>query len=178
MFPHVGQAACHHLFDEFIARGEIVVDRRCSDIRAPSDVRQSRAGIALATQHICGGVEYPSPCAGILRASGRVRSGSRPALRIRCHDAVADHGMVYPPLTEIIWPVTWRAASGDANQSTARPTSSAVVRRRIGVSFSMKSICLGLNTSSSPTAQRLDSPTASGPSGITSPGQTTLDRIP
>src|SRR5437660_4225058 len=158
MFPHVGEAACHHLFDELIARREIVVDRGCSDVRAHSDVRQSCAGISLATQHIRGGVEYSSPCAGILRAS--------------------DHGMVYPPLTEIIWPVTWRAASGDANQSTARPTSSAVVSRRIGVSFSMKSICLGLNTSSSPTAQRLDSPMASGPSGITSPGQTTFDRIP
>jgi hypothetical protein len=37
---------------------------------------------------------------------------------------------VYPPLTEIIWPVTWGAADGDANQSTARATSSAVVATR------------------------------------------------
>ena len=67
VFAHVGESAGHHLFDQVITGGEVVVDGRGLNVCPLGDVGQPGPGVALSAQHVCRGVQDSTARAGILR---------------------------------------------------------------------------------------------------------------
>jgi len=86
MFTQFGDAAVHHLFDEFFAGPEVVIDRRGLNLGVFGYIRESRPGKPFRAQDVRRGIEDAGTCAGGL---GIGVSGHS---TVRIHHRFSRHG--------------------------------------------------------------------------------------